>query len=454
MHRRLRIPFVALATLAPVLGALVQASAQTQPRPNILLIVTDDQRAGTLGVMPHTTERFVRSGTRFSRAFTTTPLCCPSRVTMFTGRYAHNHGIFSNREDPQTLASRQDSMVQRRLHDAGYRTGLVGKFVNNWPNDRNPANFDRWVTTPFTTFSGGEWNVNGSLQVIDQNSTTFIGRRTVGFLRSSEQADAAPWFLQVGFMAPHFPATVEPRYQDVPIPPLRLNAGMREADRRDKPPYVQARRVAKKNVIEGRRARQLRSLVAVDDQVRRIMSTIDQLGETENTLAIFVSDNGYLWGEHGLFAKSTPYLQSARIPMFMTWPGALARGATDDRLSGIIDIAPTILSAAGLQPPSELDGMDLLDPASARNRLLLEFRQVDLIPVPTWSAVLTKRHSFVEYVNEAGGVTFREFYRLRSDPQQLVNVLADGDRDNDPNVARLSSLLRDLRACSGTSCPR
>jgi arylsulfatase A-like enzyme len=379
MGRRTWLSLFLTAALAIALCAAPStAIAQVQRRPNILLIVTDDQRAGTVAsMMPHTTERFVHRGTRFSEAFTTTPLCCPSRVSMLTGRYAHNHRVFGNREEPNVLSAVQQSMMQRFLHDAGYWTGLVGKFLNNWPNERDPAHFDRWKTTPFVDYFGAEWNVNGSIRVIRQNSTTYIGGRAARFIRGSEQRDRIPWFLHVGFMAPHLPATVERRYRSARIPPLHLNKAMRERNRTDKPPFVQERPLAAKELIARRRARQLRSLIAVDDQVERIMSTLDRLGETGRTLAIFVSDNGYLWGEHGLFQKSTPYQPSARIPMAITWPGRVARGATDDRLSAIIDLAPTVLSAARVRPPPALDGMNLFNRSMTRGRLLLEFRQVD-----------------------------------------------------------------------------
>ena len=112
-------------------------------------------------MMPDVARWFGAGGTRYENAFATTPVCCPARVSILTGLYAHNHGIHTNREHPDALAAVEPFMVQRALHDDGYRTALFGKYLNNWPNERDPANFDRWATTPFVAFGGEEWNVDG-----------------------------------------------------------------------------------------------------------------------------------------------------------------------------------------------------------------------------------------------------------------------------------------------------
>jgi arylsulfatase A-like enzyme len=421
-------------------------------RPNILLIVTDDQRAGRLSrTMPRTDTWFAR-GTRFANAFASTPRCCPARVSFLTGLYAHNHGIHGESVTPGSLAPLEPLMIQRILHDAGYRTGLFGKYLNNWPNDHDPDAFDRWATTPRVTYSGAVWNVDGAEQTVERNSTTYIGDRSIQFLQGAESADDVPWFAHIGFMAPHPPSITEARYDDVAVPPLRRSAAMRERDRTDKPPFVRKRPFRTVAEIQSRRVPQLRSLVAVDDQIDRIVRRLEDLGESDDTLAVFISDNGQQWGEHGLFGKSTPYLPSVRVPLYLRWPGHVAPGAEDDRLVGGIDLAPTILSAAGLEPSATPDGLDLLDPGADRSSLLLEFRGFPAYPVPTWSALITTRIEYVEYVDDRGRVDFREYYRIGRDPQQLVNVLRDGDPTNDPNVAALSALLARLRACAGEGC--
>jgi arylsulfatase A-like enzyme len=423
-------------------------------KPNILLIVTDDQREMALApVMPRTEEWFGSQGTAFTRAFATTPRCCPARVSFLTGLYAHNHGIFGEDVLASELAAVEPSMIQRRLHEAGYRTGLFGKYLNNWPNERDPANFDRWATTPLVEYSGAEWNVGGTTRVVEENSTTFIGDTSLAFVEEAEADDEAPWFLHVGFMAPHLPADVERRYEDAPVPPLRRSAAMRERDRRDKPPFVAERRLRTASQIRSKRDRQLRSLVAVDDQIDRLMTRLEALGELENTIAVLISDNGFQWGEHSLFGKSVPYLGSVRIPLYLRWPGHLTPGAVDDRLVGGIDLAPTLLAAAGLEPVVAPDGFDLLDAGASRSRLLLEFQELPRGPTPTWRGFVTRSLQYIEYLDQTGRVRFREFYRLRTDPEQLVNVLGDGRLGNDPDVVALSAVLRRLQGCAGETCP-
>ena len=454
MTRRLALPFlsVLLACTAANPPQFHDNTADEGARPNILLIVTDDQRDGTMSMMPDVERWFGAGGTRYENAFATTPVCCPARVSILTGLYAHNHGILTNREDPDVLATAEPLMVQRALRNAGYRTALFGKYLNNWPNDRDPANFDRWATTPFVAFGGEEWNVDGSVRKVTQNSTSFLGDLSLSFLRNSERDDARPWFLDLSFMAPHLPATVEPRYLDVVVPPLDPTPAMLEVDRSDKPGYVRRRHLRSLEDIQKRRVPALRSLVAVDDQVDRIMHALKEMGELQNTLAIFVSDNGYLWGEHGRSKKAAPYLPAIEVPLYVRWPGHVAAGGIDARLVGSLDIGPTMFAAAGVEPRSEFDGRDLLDRTSDRARLLLESWRIS--DEPTWSAVLTKTWIYVEYVSDrTKEITFREYYRLRDDPYQLVNLLDDGGGANDPDVAHLAAVLERLRSCAGADCP-
>lgn len=453
--RRASFLLLGICLVASTCTARDEPTASLAGKPNILLIVTDDQREMSLApVMPRTDEWFRSQGTAFTRTFATTPRCCPARVSFLTGLYAHNHGIYGEDVRASELAAAQPSMIQRTLHEAGYRTGLFGKFLNNWPNERNPAHFDRWATTPRVRYSGAEWNVGGATHVVDQNSTTFIGDASLAFVQESESDDEVPWFLHVGFMAPHPPSDVEPRYEDVPVPPLHLSAAMAERDRRDKPAFVEDQRLRTVSEIQSMRVPQLRSLVAVDDQIDRLMVRLEGLGELENTIAVFISDNGFQWGEHSLFGKSLPYLQSVRIPLYLRWPGHITPGAVDDRLVAGIDLAPTLLAAAGLEPLGESDGFDLLDPGASRPHLLLEFRRLPGDPVPTWSAFVTRSFEYVEYVDDTGRVRFREYYRLRTDPEQLVNVFRDARPGNDPDVVALSATLGRLRSCAGPTCLR
>ena len=432
--------------------------------PNVLIIVTDDQRASdTLSVMPETRRLFARNGTRYSNAFAATPLCCPSRATILTGRYAHNTRVRTNNQatklDPAT-------MFPRLLRAAGYRTALVGKFMNSWPAASPPPHFDRYAVFPDgrSAYFDPRVNLNGLLHRVAGYSTTLVRRYSLRFLRRFERRDERPWLLYVAPFAPHPPSRPEPKYADAALPSWPGNPSVFERDRSDKPPFV---RRLHYSLREGRavRARQLRTLMSVDDMVGRISESLGALGERRDTLAIFLSDNGFIWADHRIGGegktagqKRLPYTASIRIPLLIRWPGQVPQGATSARLTGTVDVAPTVLDAAGVAPDPAappLDGRSLLQPA-VRDRVLLEYWRLGNSPFKTWASTRTRRFQYTEYY-ESGRTVFREYYDLRRDPWQLSNLLGDGDPSNDPNLSALEAQLAGDRACVGTqgsgACP-
>jgi arylsulfatase A-like enzyme len=433
-------------------AALPQATkpshARGARRPNILVIVTDDQRAdGTLNVMPQTRYWFKRKGTTFTNAHATTPWCCPSRASIFSGQYVHNHGVFDN-----SLAGALDqrSTFQRYFQRSGYNTGIAGKFLNLWNLDRDPPFWDRWAIS-----AGGyvdfEVNEDGVGKLIDTYSTRYFSDRAIEYLTSFDERDRRPWLLYVAPFAPHSPFDPEPIYESAPVPPWSGNPAVFEKSRRDKPAFPR-REITIEQALAMREA-QLRTLMSVDDMVGDIFRRLVALNERRRTLAIFVSDNGYLWGEHSLYGKLTPYTQSTRIPLLMRWPaGGVGRGLADSRLTANIDIAPTILEAAKIEPDPEypLDGRSLRAPGS-RNRLLLEFFGNPEAMVPAWGSLRTPSSQYTEYDFEEGA--FLEYYNLREDPWQLRNLLGDRSLENDPEVGDISRRLARDRTCVGSTCP-
>jgi arylsulfatase A-like enzyme len=452
-----RLPgVIALLTV----GAAVFVASAAAQAPNVLIIVTDDQRAtDTMWAMPKTRRYFQRQGVEYPNGFAVTPLCCPSRATIFTGRYAHNTGVKSN-GFPGALDT--TTVFTRLLQEAGYQTGLVGKFLNSWPVTQAPPYFDRWALGG-NPYRNPTFNVNGNVSSVEGYSTTLIKRYSLRFLRRFEADDPAPWFLYVAPEAPHHPWIPEPRYAGVDLPPWRGNPAVFERDRSDKPPFFQD---IDFSIAEGRRVRrhQIRTLMSVDDMVGDIFSTLGSLGEREKTLAFFLSDNGYLWADHHLGGdrrtagqKRLPYTPSVRVPFFARWPRKLAAGTQDARLTGTPDIAPTVLAAAGVPPdPSKtrLDGRSLLEP-DTRDRILFEYwNGHDSTWIPTWASLRTRQYQYIEYYSDDDQTrTFSEYYDLVHDPWQLTNLLDDGDPDNDPRTGGLSAQLAADRVCIGTSGP-
>jgi arylsulfatase A-like enzyme len=426
-----------------------QANEKGAPRPNVLIIVTDDQRADhTLQVMPEVRRWFADGGVRFSQAFSTTPLCCPSRASIFTGQYAHNHNVINNQ-----AAARLDqgTTIQHYLKEQGYTTGLFGKYLNSWDMSRTPPEFDRWAVQDGGYYDA-QFNVQGQLEVIPGSSTDFVEDRTLDFLRLAEVDDERPWFAYVGVRAPHWDFEPSPRYVGAPVPPWKQNPAHRETDKTDKPRYVQHADDTLGYANEVRK-KQLRTLMSVDDLVGDVFESLGRLGESPRTLAVFMSDNGYFWGEHGLMDKRLPYLQSSRIPMLLRWPGHVAPGTVDSRLVANIDVAPTVFDAVGIEPDHVMDGRSLLG-SSQRRSLLLEYMKDPGWAVPTWAALHSDKSQYVEYYARKR-VSFREFYDLSRDKWQLENLLQG--RASAVPVARLHNQLQRLRACFGTdgahACP-
>jgi arylsulfatase A-like enzyme len=407
--------------------------------------MTDDQRQG-MGVMPKT-RRWFRGGARFTNAFATTPLCCPSRASILTGLYVHNHGVIRNEGGAWSHLD-PDETFPVYLQEAGYTTALFGKYINRFPSDRAPYGFDRWAmktTDEDTAYYGGEWSVDGEISTFSRYSTDVIAELGERFIEEAQ----GPWMMMLNTAAPHYPFIPEPRYADAPVGRWRGNPAVRETDRRDKPPYVRA---ISTTIAEQRRVRsgQLRTLMSVDDLVGRIRSALARTPGSRNTLVFFMTDNAFTWGDHGVSMKSVPYLDSVRIPLYIRWPGHVAPGRTDRRLVANIDIAPTIMDAAGLEPPTEMDGRSLLR-RWKRDRLLTENLN-EMRRVPPWAALITAagRH-YVEVYDDDGVATFHEEYDLKADPWEVENLLWDG-AGTVPSPDLSSRLAADLR-CRGRTCP-
>jgi arylsulfatase A-like enzyme len=463
MARSRGATFVAVVSVLIAAGlAASSVAAAAGSRPNVLLIVTDDQRAsGTMQVMPETRRWLARGGTEFERAFATTPLCCPSRASILSGRYAHNHRVLRNDDgqafDPATS-------LERHLADSGYATALVGKYLNGWPLERPPGQFDQfWMT--LGGYRGTEWNVNGELGAVDRYSTSYVGATARRYIEQRERRDRRPWFLYVAPSAPHgtFEADggvgFEPqrRYARAPVGPFRRNPAVEEQDLSDKPRFLDELARSVPPGVPGPRATrkgQLRLLMSVDDQVGALRESLRREGELRHTLVIFTSDNGLLWGEHGgLSIKDLPYPPATQVPLLASWPGRVEEGGEDQRLVANVDLAPTILDAAGADDVAAgLDGRSLLDPSWTRERLLLEYFG---LPgrIPPWAGVLTTEAQLTVYRDPQTGARSYEFYDGTGDPWQLENPYGTPNPLDDPVVLQELAWLEHARDCAGATCP-
>jgi arylsulfatase A-like enzyme len=423
-------------------------------RPNVLVFVTDDARAETVKAMPKTLRWLGEGGVTFTQGYATTPSCCPSRASILSGRYVHNHGVLQQR-----LGQRLDQRItlQRYLKDDGYFTAMAGKFLNRWPLRTPPPFFDRYAQA-----NGGYydevWQVDGKVRRVPTYSTTFIGDQALEYLAGFEREDdARPWFAYLAPFAPHDPRVPEKKYANATFPAAAAAPATNEPDAADKPRYLRDRKQVADGALAALRTDTLRTLLSVDDLVDRVLRALERSGELDDTLIFFLSDNGYSWGEHRVVGKFVPYTEAVKVPFLVRWPGRLPAGRVDDRFVATIDIKPTVLAAAGVQPDPDdtVDGRSLLG-GQPRERLLTEYwRDPANAPgIRDWAGLRTSTWQYIENYDQPGepdGV-YREYYDLAGDPGMERNLLADADPGNDP-PATLGAELAAARTCKGASCP-
>ena len=390
--------------------------------PNILVIMTDDQRASSdgLSVMEDLWRIYGDGGTYYPNAVASTPLCCPSRASTFSGRYAHNTGVIGNNGDPLD----QTTTLQYHLQNLGYKTALTGRYLNDFTG--TPPHFD------LLAIRAGYYDSTGTY------GTTYIKDKAIEFLREFERNDAQPWLMYVTPFAPHPDAIPENKYRTAYVPPWEDNPARTEVDLGDKPPSVQRdAATTSKTKIQSLRKRMIQTLYSVDDLIGDVFAELDALGE-KDTLAFFLSDHGYHWYEHRLSGKGTPYDDAIQVPFFVKWPGRIPTGRVDYKIVSNIDIAPTVYDAIDYAPGNfQPDGRSIFN--SNRNFILTEGfgRGFKSLWAPNWM--------YAEYTDG-----FVEYYGP-DDPWQLENGFRTG---NPPaNSDQLHSRLENARDCVGTACP-
>jgi arylsulfatase A-like enzyme len=445
---RTRYPVFLLVALTASILTVLPTPASAEERPNILMILTDDQRAkGSFETMPNV-RRLGTEGAIFDNAYATTPFCCPSRASILTGLYTHNHPAKGgDLTDAEYSTVNNNSFVQD-FDAAGYQTAFYGKYLNGWPTGIAPAGFDDWAIMPtvYDWYNGMPWNVNGVEESQDGTySTHFIRDHALSFLAGTEGEDAGPWMMMLHTITPHSPATPEPAYEDLTVSDFTPRI---EQDRRDKPAWVRHKTPVTVGKVIYQRTNMLRALKSIDDMLGALRQQLVATGE-ENTVIIFAADNGLQWGEHGLMGKTTPYIPSVRVPLYVSWPGQIAPGHRAN-LVGLLDLAPTLLGLTDVPSARIFDGRSLFGPA--RSQLLLEFWSWPGFYVPTWKAFLTPTMQYIEYYTLDGSYLTHEAYDMVNDRKQLRNLYRDGAPGNEPPSGSHRRLRR-LATCDGAACP-
>lgn len=450
------VVLVVLATLAP---AMPSAAA----RPDVLLIVTDDQRPETLPWMRMVRRRIVDRGRLYRNGMVPTSLCCPSRASILTGLFAHSTHVWSNGRSggiPDTggwrafeAAGMEERTLAVRLQDAGYRTALVGKYLNGYddaPEGYVPAGWSAWHA--FATQNGRYYDyalrhTDGSLTTHGHGerdySTDVLRRYAIRDIRSTPRH--RPLFLMFTPFGVHGEVPVPaPRHVGTAtVGPYHV-PNLNETDVQDKPAWIEELPATSTvRVIRHRRGVQ-EALRSVDEAVGALIGALRRHRDLENTLIVFTSDNGDLWGEHRLRGKYMPYDASTRVPLAIRWDRRIAAGSHDSRLALNLDVTATVARAAGVTSRDD-EGISVLGRAERRG-FVLEAAATwghdgngQGVARPGYCGYRTRRFLYVRY---AGGS--EELYDYRADPWELTNV-ADDERYTE----RVSSLrTRADEACS------
>jgi N-acetylglucosamine-6-sulfatase len=413
--------------LVPALAWLALAAPAAAAQPNIVLIVTDDQRWDTLASMPVVQTELAGRGVTFANGFVTNPLCCPSRASILTGAYSHTTRVYRNADPLGGFGALSDgSTVATWLDDAGYDTAFLGKYINQYPGSYVPPGWDHWTSF----WSDGYYTYGLTVDGVDfpraeqTYSTDFLAQEAVSFIRSSP----GPFFLYFAPYAPHSGAVPAERhaasFSELPAwrPP-----SFNEREVADKPRWV--RRLprldaARRAALDAFRLDQLRTLLAVDEAVAAILEALSERGELDNTLIVFTSDNGYLWGEHRVTRKKVAYEEAIHVPFVVRYDAIVDAGRTETRPVLNIDLAPTFAALAGAAAPG-VEGRSIVpllagEDVPWRSGFLVE--SYDKRP-PTYCALRTRRYAFVTYATAE-----RELYDLVVDPYQLRNVAGERAR--------------------------
>jgi N-acetylglucosamine-6-sulfatase len=485
-------------------------------RPNVVIVLADDldthslARMLSIGMMPKLKSQVIGPGTQFRNSFVTTSWCCPSRATLLTGLYSHNHRVLTNSRPLGGVHRFDDSSTLATwLQKAGYRTGLVGKYFNNYGSDNDfttPVDDPRYVPPGWTDWQGlmdkatdgrrafqmYDYTINDNGTLVRHGSapadyqTDVIARRARQFIDDAESVnDAQPFFLLVAPTAPHLeepePVTsgctdsawnnsIRPAPRHVGTLPDGVqpprSASFNEADLRDKPNWFQqlpALTTRDLGCLKRQYRDRLASLRAVDDLVGTLAGALQRNDEWSRTVFIFTSDNGYFYGQHRLTDKVLGYEESIRVPLYIRAPGFPPQVTTRAALNN--DLAPTVAEFAGIASGIPVDGRSLLrlmrDPLEGnwRKRFLVEYLgTVDANRVPPrvpFTAVRTTNLSKATppeqiYVEWRDGLGSAEFYDLPSDPGQVSSQHANPAWASVRNM--LAGWLSEFRTCARGGC--
>jgi len=466
MRRMNRREFLTTAAVA-ITGAFSACRREPHRRPNIVFIITDDQRWDCLSCAGHrylktpNMDRIANEGVRFANAFVTDSLCSPSRASFLSGVYAHTHGVRNNfTEYPDDLPS-----YPKALKNSGYTTAYVGKWHMGENNDEHRSGFDYWASHKGQgQYYGTEWNIQGKRQKLDGYYTHIVTDLAVDWMKQAKR----PFAIEIGHKAPHGVWVPEPKYAHafdaMPVdrpPTATLPAGT--------PDWVK-KRIKTWHGIDGPlyetndygvfRRSYLATLLSVDDAVGRVFDTLSAIGELDNTVVAYAGDNGFLLGEHASIDKRTAWEESMRIPFLVRYPELFRTPRVVNEMVLNMDLAPSLVELGGATGFPKVAGMSFVALAKGdrapdwRTSFLYEYNFEKEFPyTPNVRAVRTDDWKYIHYPNGGANPDTEkaELYHVAVDPLEANNLI--DDPASQPKLAELRAQLDRLLKETGVPTP-
>jgi arylsulfatase A-like enzyme len=453
---RYAMPRYALAALIALflptilLAADAPANAAPGARPNMLLVFLDDMRYDAMSCAGHAfaktpnMDRLAREGVYCNNSFVVISLCAPSRACYQTGQYAHTHGVIRN----NGTDLRRDAVTGPKvLQKAGYQTGYFGKW-HQAPTDEPRPGYDVWVSYKGQgVYTDPVLNIKGQSRKVKGYIDDLVTDEAVNWL-TKERDPARPFSITLAFKSVHAPFLPPERDKDLYTdakfdwPPTHdqplsdLPAFVRSWLEMEKPKHMEFD-------YDTFIRRYNRTIRGADDNLGRVLAALEKVGQLDNTMIVFSSDNGYYQGEHhGLFDKRSAYEESIRVPMLVRYPRLAKAGTKLDGMVLNIDVQPTFLELAGVKPPETMQGRSILPLLAGntkdwRTSFLYEyFREKSYPNTPTIQGVRTDRFKYIRYLNPEDRP---ELYDLKADPLERHNL-----HDDPAAAATLTDMKKEL----------
>lgn len=473
---RHRFTLLAVTAFTLLSGAIRVSSAAD--RPNVLVVLCDDIRWNALSCMGHPhlktphIDKLAGQGMLLKNAFCTTSLCSPSRASILSGQYAHAHGVTNNfTEYPEAMET-----FPSRLNDAGYDTAYIGKYHMGESNDSPRPGFDHFVTHKGQgKYFDTEFNFNGNdRHVVEGYYTTVVTDMAEEWI--GERKSDKPWMLMLGHKAPHSFYFPEPKYQDA-FDDVEINYPHTSFQLDGKPEWIKKRLTTwhgiygplfdwRKEFPDTTAAGVMDfemmiraywgTILSVDDSMGRLVKLLEQRGELDNTVIVFMGDNGLLEGEHGMVDKRTAHEASIRIPIVVRYPKlAAGKARLIDEQVLTVDLAPTLIELAGAKPMSQAHGrsmVKMLDSGDSqwRKSWFYHYNYEKQFPyTPNVRSIRTDRWKLIRYPHGDGSPDrhMAELYDLQKDPEETTNLI--GVPKHKALIAKLSAELVTLMAATG-----